>query len=1022
MNIPDHTMLRLIGRGSYGEVWLARNALGTLRAVKVVHRARFDSDRPYKREFAGIQKFEPISRSHEGLVDILHIGRNDDEGFFYYVMELADRQTPINESAHSPSERSASSSLPTPQDSDPETYAPRTLASECAVRGRVPARECLPIFLTLASSLAHLHKHGLLHRDIKPANIIFVGGVAKIADIGLVAEAGEAQTFVGTEGFIPPEGPGTPRADIYALAKTFYEVSTGKDRLEFPSLPLERTQPDENRALVELNAIFLKACARDPVQGYTSADEMHAELALLRSGRSVRHLHVVEHRLWWAKRIGLAMAALALLAVVGLGFASRQARMERVMRERAEHAEFKASLALARAERHSGLAGARWSTLAAVQRAADLVRGSPEFSTALPELRSELITALTLSDIRELRRWPRDMPAKYGPFELRLDESMHWLARLQTNGTASLSKVEGGSEVRQLSLRDDKIRSLGPFSAAGSFIFVMSEKSREWLILRTSDGVVAERSTDPLARSAAIFSPDEHWVAYGCVDGAVEVKDLKGGPLRRWKISAEPITQVAFNSDSRRVAASGAGEDIVILDVVDGSSRQTLKLPDKNPRRINWVGPYLAVSSGQSKLLQIYDLTLPNPSPLTLQGHQSDTSGCAGPAAGDFLLSTSWDNTLRVWELPVGKLRATARIYAQELRFSQDGSRFLIYAEPNFSPVLCEFVTPRTCRRWSERAPAAWKGPLGVSFSPDGKWIAVPAHDAVHVLSSSSAAVVARLPITATRVLFSSDGSQLICGSDLGVVQHAWHFDEQGTLLVGAPSLLTTNDCDGLSGGLHGRVAASRFDYAPEYFDQGRSLGRLENTFYNSIACVSPNGRWAASGQEKQGVRVWDLDTRRLVHTFGRGRMIGYAFSPDSRLLAQNDLDALRVWELESGRNVLEVRWPALVTGQVRLAWSPDQRLIATTLNQYQISLFDAATGELLARLEDADPQFVEFLTFSPDGGQLAVASSTHEVQLWDLRAIRHELAALDLDWPHPPLPPAKSNVVSRIQFRMLSR
>jgi len=38
----------------------------------------------------GIQKFEPISRSHEGLVDILQIGRNDRDGYFYYVMELAD--------------------------------------------------------------------------------------------------------------------------------------------------------------------------------------------------------------------------------------------------------------------------------------------------------------------------------------------------------------------------------------------------------------------------------------------------------------------------------------------------------------------------------------------------------------------------------------------------------------------------------------------------------------------------------------------------------------------------------------------------------------------------------------------------------------------------------------------------------------------------------------------------------------------------------------------------------------------
>ena len=89
--IPEHELLSPIASGSYGEVWRARNIVGTQRAVKIVYRARFDSDRPYDREFAGIQKFEPISRSHDGVVDLLHLGRAADNSHFYYVMELADR-------------------------------------------------------------------------------------------------------------------------------------------------------------------------------------------------------------------------------------------------------------------------------------------------------------------------------------------------------------------------------------------------------------------------------------------------------------------------------------------------------------------------------------------------------------------------------------------------------------------------------------------------------------------------------------------------------------------------------------------------------------------------------------------------------------------------------------------------------------------------------------------------------------------------------------------------------------------
>jgi len=89
-SIPDHELLRRIGGGSYGEVWLARNVLGDYRAVKVIYRDKFEHDRPFDREFEGIQKFEPISRLHESQVDILHVGRNDAAGYFYYVMELAD--------------------------------------------------------------------------------------------------------------------------------------------------------------------------------------------------------------------------------------------------------------------------------------------------------------------------------------------------------------------------------------------------------------------------------------------------------------------------------------------------------------------------------------------------------------------------------------------------------------------------------------------------------------------------------------------------------------------------------------------------------------------------------------------------------------------------------------------------------------------------------------------------------------------------------------------------------------------
>src|SRR5260370_260970 len=182
-----------------------------------------------------------------------------------------------------------------------------------------PFEECLQIGLSLSNALAHLHRRGLIHRDVKPSNIILVNGIAKLADIGLVADISEARSYVGTEGFIPPEGPGTPQADIYSLGKVLYEISTGKDRHDFPQLPVELGELADPTQFLELNEVGLKACQSDLRKRYQSAEDMHADLLVLQEGKSVRRLRLLEQR--WARltRVGAISAVIALI-LVGLVF------------------------------------------------------------------------------------------------------------------------------------------------------------------------------------------------------------------------------------------------------------------------------------------------------------------------------------------------------------------------------------------------------------------------------------------------------------------------------------------------------------------------------------------------------------------------------------------------------------------------------------------------------------------------------------------------------------------------------
>ncbi len=265
--IRDYELLKAVGSGAYGEVWLARSVAGSFRAVKIITRPIPD-DGCFEREFAGVQRFEPVV--HSGWVRILHVGRDDQARFFYYVMEAADDCTRKREIV-------------------PADYSPRSLSSELAARGKFPWEEVVRLGISLADALDALHGQNLIHRDIKPSNVIYLNGEPKLADIGLVMRIGEPETSrPGTEGYFDDAGYGTPSADIYSLGKLLYVVWTDMGARDFPVLPEKLDNGGDPRGLKRLNQLLLKACERDPKRRFKSAGVMRDALEDLLEKDSVK--------------------------------------------------------------------------------------------------------------------------------------------------------------------------------------------------------------------------------------------------------------------------------------------------------------------------------------------------------------------------------------------------------------------------------------------------------------------------------------------------------------------------------------------------------------------------------------------------------------------------------------------------------------------------------------------------------------------------------------------------------------